>query len=298
MSRTGAVRVRAYAKINLLLRVGPRQPNGYHGLETVFQALRLHDTLVCAPTRGAFGLACDDPAVPADERNLVWKAARALWRALGRPGEPARCAVTIGKRIQLQAGLGGGSADAAAAIVALHRVWTGRLSSSELAAVAAGVGADVPYFLVGGTALGLGRGDDVYPLPDAASRWIVLACPPFGVATAEAYGWLDQDRGGGIDLAGRRAPVLAAWAGRELAVANDLEAPVVRRHPAIAALVDVLAGAGAEAAAMSGSGSTVFGVFGTERRARLAAHAAAASGAQAIVTRTAPRAWCRRALAG
>jgi 4-diphosphocytidyl-2-C-methyl-D-erythritol kinase len=292
MTDPTTVRVRAFAKINLLLGVGPRQTDGFHPLETVFQSLALHDTVTCTATRGPLVVTCDDPAVPTNGTNLAYKAASALWRAMGRSGVPRRCAIAISKHVPSAAGLGGGSADAAAAIVACHRVWRGSLSASALMNVAAEVGADVPYFLVGGTAIGLGRGDRLYPLPDIAPRWVVLACPPVGVSTAEAYGWFDEDR--------RRRRVRAmstidAWDSLPLLITNDLQGPVARRHPRIAALVAVLDAAGAEAAAMTGSGSAVFGLFEDETTGREAAHAAAGIGAHAIFTRTASRAWCRRA---
>jgi 4-diphosphocytidyl-2-C-methyl-D-erythritol kinase len=295
MTSVAAIRVRAFAKINLRLRVGARQADGYHPLETVFQSLALHDVVTCTPSRGAFRIRCEDPAVPTDERNLAWKAARALWRHLGRPGELRGCTVSIDKQIPMAAGLGGGSADAAATLAALNRLWRGGLPDAGLAAIAAGLGADVPYFFVGGTALGLGRGDDVYPLDDIGPRWVVLVCPPFGVSTAEAYGWFDADGAAGADPA-RTAGALNAWDSRCLPVENDLEAPVVRRHGAIGELAGRLAAQGAEAAAMTGSGSAVFGLFATEARARRAARDAAGAGAWATVTRTADRRTCRKML--
>jgi 4-diphosphocytidyl-2-C-methyl-D-erythritol kinase len=292
MTDSTTVRVRAFAKINLLLGVGPRQADGFHPLETVFQSLALHDTVTCTATRGRLVVTCDDPAVPADGSNLASKAAAALWRALGRSGEPRRCTIAISKQVPSAAGLGGGSSDAAATIVACHRLWGGTLSSIALMNVAAEVGADVPYFLVGGTAIGLGRGDRLYPMPDIAPRWVVLACPPVGVSTADAYGWFDEYR---RQRRVRAMSTIEAWDSLPLLITNDLQGPVARRHPRIGALVAVLEAAGAEAAAMTGSGSAVFGLFADERTARAAAHAAAASGAQAILTRTASRAWCRRA---
>jgi 4-diphosphocytidyl-2-C-methyl-D-erythritol kinase len=298
MTLSRGVRVRAFAKINLLLHVGRVNADGYHAIETVFQSLALHDTVVCTPTHAAFVLACDDPAVPLDARNVVWQAARALWQELGRSGDPEGCAVTIGKRIPMLAGLGGGSADGAAALVALHAVWKGRLTPSGLASVAARVGADVPYFLVGGTAMGLGRGDEVYPLEDLAQWWVVLACPAFGVSTADAYRWIDEDRAAGRLLADGPSAHLTVWGGRTLKIRNDLQAPVATRHGEIGHLVTLLHREGAAAAAMSGSGSTVFGLFTDESRARRAAHAAAGAGTHVTVTRTASRRWCRRALAG
>ncbi len=287
------LRARAFAKINLVLRVGARQADGYHPIETVFQSLALHDVLSCRVRRGPFGIDCDDASVPCDDRNLVWRAARALWHRLGRAGEPAGCAITITKHIPLAAGLGGGSADAAAALALLNLAWKARLSAADLGAVGASIGADVPYFFVGGTALGLGRGDDVYPLADLAPAWVVLACPPFGVSTADAYRWLDEARARGEAVTAAPA-TMAAWGARVLTLRNDLEGPVGARHGVIPALVEQLAASGARGAAMTGSGSTVFGLFGDAEAARRAGRAAAAAGAQAIITRTTGRAWCRR----
>lgn len=295
MTTSRSVRVRAFAKINLTLYVGARQADGYHALETVFQSLALHDTLTCTATRGAFVITCDDPAVPTDASNLVWNAARGLWRLLGRTGEPHGCRVAIAKQIPIAAGLGGGSADAAAALVALNRLWRGTVDGRALADLASSLGADVPYFLFGGTTLGLGRGDRLFPLVDMEPRWVVLACAPFGVSTADAYRWFDEEPSAS-DAADPGGEV--AWESGALEVHNDLQAPVCRRHPDIGALVGVLAAAGAEATAMTGSGSAVFGLFGNAARARRAARAAAVSGAPAIVTRTVSRRECQVMLTG
>ena len=294
---TTSFRVRAYAKINLSLVVGPVQTDGYHPLETVFQSLALHDTLAATVRRGVFALTCTDPGVPADTRNLVWRAAQRLWEALGRRGEPHGVAIAIDKHIPMQAGLGGGSADAAAALVVLHHIWTPRGTTIDLAAIAAGLGADVPYFLMGGTALGLGRGDDLYPLADAPPYHVVLALPGFGVSTAAAYGWLDADRAAGVTIHpgnGAAGGGLPLWPGRNLLVVNDLEASVLRRHPELARVRAALAGAGARAAAMTGSGSAVFGLFDTDARARRAAEAVAGGGTIALLTRTVDRRTCQR----
>ncbi|MCX6552862.1 MAG: 4-(cytidine 5'-diphospho)-2-C-methyl-D-erythritol kinase [Acidobacteria bacterium] len=292
---TTAFRIRACAKINLSLRVGDVRPDGFHALTTVFQSLALHDTLTVTVRRGPFALTCTDPGVPTDDRNLAWKAARAVWTALGRRGEPRDLAIDIDKHIPMQAGLGGGSSDAAAALVACHHVWTKGGRHLDLPMTAARLGADVPYFLQGGTALGLARGDELYPLVDVPPYWVVLALPPFGVPTADAYGWLDADRAATDSLhAHATQRLLPAWPGRLLAVANDLEGPVVRRHPEIGAVRDLLTRAGAAAASMTGSGSAVFGLFGTKNAADRAARAAAGAGTVAIVTRTVDRRTCQR----
>ena len=183
------VEVRAYAKINLDLRIVGRRPDGFHELRTIFQSIALHDTLVVRAVRGVFGITCDMPGVPIDRTNLVWRAADALWKAAGRRGRVRGASIELKKRVPPQAGLGGGSSDAAATLLALNALWRLRLSHDDLHAVAATLGSDVPFFLVGGTALGLGRGEQLYALPDVTPSSIVLVQPPFGVSTADAYRW-------------------------------------------------------------------------------------------------------------
>ena len=288
MTQPGPFRVRAHAKVNLTLRVGAVQADGYHPLRTVFQSLALHDTLEIRPKRGPFALTCDDPGVPIDGRNLVTRAAFGLWAALGRSGAPGGVAVHLTKHIPMQAGLGGGSADAAAALAALARVWTPRGPRVDLAPIAARLGSDVPYFLVGGAALGLGRGDELFPLVDLPAFFVVLALPGFGVPTADAYRWFDEDSEAGC-AATLGAGSIRAWRGLKLDLVNDLEGPVTRRHPVIASIRRVLNESGAAASAMTGSGSAVFGLFATRTGARRAARAVAEAGCAAILTRTVDR---------
>ena len=284
---TSRIGIRAHAKINLSLRVTGLRPDGYHGLKTVFQSLALHDSLTFEATGGPFSLSCATPGVPLDERNLVWRAARLLWTASGRDGEPAGVEARLVKRIPPQGGLGGGSADGAAALVALDALWQTEAGPGLLRELAVRLGADVPFFLCGGTALGLDRGDEVYPLEDLGRRSVVLVLPPFGVSTPEAFGWFDEDAR--AEGAGNPAGAVRLGGDIDLTVANDLQAPVSRRHPAIDALCRRLTEAGADAAAMTGSGSTVFGLFGRPERAIAAAAWLEAAGYRAIVTRTATR---------
>ena len=187
--------LKAHAKLNLDLRVLDRREDGYHELRTIFQTIALHDTVVIEETpRQRFSLVGDGSTMPLDASNLAWKAAAALWKALGRKGEPAGVRLTIRKRIPSQAGLGGGSSDAAAALIGLQRVWRASLRAPDLLSLAATLGADVPFFLVGGTALGLARGDDLYPLIDLPPRDVVIVRPSFGVSTRDAYAWLSASR--------------------------------------------------------------------------------------------------------
>jgi 4-diphosphocytidyl-2-C-methyl-D-erythritol kinase len=279
---------RAHAKVNLDLRVLGTRPDGYHELRTVFQTIELHDTIVCAPRSGPFTLKCRMPGVPLDGKNLVWRAAAALWTALGRPGEPRDTLVTIDKAIPLESGLGGGSADAAAALQALARLWGGA-PLSLLREVAGGIGADVPFFLSGGTALGLGRGEEIYPLVDLPVHWVVIVRPPYGVSTAEAYAWYDEDRAAGLREPRELQILPVPWPTRAAQMINDLEPPVVRRHPEIGELKRLLRDAGAVASAMSGSGSAVFGLFRGRAAAARAVRPLAKGGARAILTRTITR---------
>ena len=168
---------RAHAKINLDLRIVGRREDGYHDLRTMFQSLALHDRLVFRRTRGAFVIESAAADMPTDASNLVWRAAQALWSASGRADEVRGVHVTIDKRIPSQAGLGGGSSDAAAALVALNELWRARFDAGDLARLGASLGADVPYFLLGGTALGLGRGEMLYPLPDVPSMGVLVVKP-------------------------------------------------------------------------------------------------------------------------
>lgn len=277
------VSIRAHAKINLDLRVLGARPDGFHELRTVFQALALHDTIRCVPRKGPFAIECSSAGVPLDESNLIWRAAQTLWRALRRPGRVRDMVVQLEKQIPLQAGLGGGSADAAATLMALAQAWRVPVKPSQLTDVAAHIGSDVPFFLSGGTALGLGRGEEVYPLADLPRHWIVLLIPGFGVSTSEAYGWYDAER----ELS--RAPrepqhVPGPWPSRAAQMINDLEAPIAAHHPEIDQMKAALKRAGAVAAAMSGSGSTVFGLFQKRRDAVIAAEGLTGSGWRVILT--------------
>ena len=285
------MRVRAYAKVNLDLRVLGTRTDGYHELRTVFQSVALHDTLLCVARPGEFAIKCRLVAVPLDQTNLVWRAAAALWTAMGRSGEPRDVVITIKKQIPLQAGLGGGSANAAATLQALARLWGGP-PIGLVRDVAAGLGADVPYFLSGGTALGLGRGEEIYPLVDLPTHWVVIVQPPYGVSTAEAYAWYDEDRVAGLREPREPQMLPVPWPTRAAQMINDLEPPVVRRHPEIGTLKSLLRESGAVAAAMSGSGSAVFGLFRTQASAARALKAlklVSRQGARGFLTRTLSR---------
>jgi 4-diphosphocytidyl-2-C-methyl-D-erythritol kinase len=271
------VRVRAFAKINRSLRVLGTRADGYHELRTIFQSIALHDTLTIRFTPGPFRLTCNHPACPVDETNLVARAAARIWTAAGRRGAVRDVAIDLRKRIPMQAGLGGGSSDAAAALRALANRW--RVGDAKVRAAAAALGADVPYFLEGGTVLGLERGDLLFPLFDPPRAWVVLVLPNFGVSTKEAFGWFDASKGA-LALQGSGEGVALGE------ILNDLQAPVVARHPEIARIISALRRAGASQAAMSGTGSAVFGLFSSRSSAAAAAKRLASRSRRTLVTRT------------
>jgi 4-diphosphocytidyl-2-C-methyl-D-erythritol kinase len=276
----------AFAKINLDLRVLGVRPDGYHELRTTFQSIALADALTFTSIPGPFRIVCDDPDCPADSRNLVWRAAELLWRAARRSGAPRDVVVTIAKRIPIKGGLGGGSSDAAAALMALASLWGIRLTRARLHGLARAIGADVPYFLEGGTAVGQARGDRLSRLQDTPRAWVVLVVPRFGVSTGEAFGWWDAQDG-----RSRRA-------NREgrIGITNDLQRVVSRRHPIVSALVEALERHGASQASLSGSGSAVFGLFRHRAHAERAARALRRTGPRRLVllTRTLSRQECRK----
>jgi 4-diphosphocytidyl-2-C-methyl-D-erythritol kinase len=284
---------RAHAKVNLDLRVLGTRPDGFHELRTVLQTIELHDTLVSVERPGPFTVKCRMPGVPLGEDNLVYRAAAGLWKALGRSGPPKDVVVTIDKRIPIQSGLGGGSADAAAALLALARLWGGA-PLTMLREVGTAIGADVAFFLSGGTALGLGLGEEIYPLVDLPPHWIVIVRPPFGVSTAEAYSWYDDDRAAGLKETRELQMLPVPWPTRAAQMINDLEPPVLRRHPEITTLKAALREAGAVASAMSGSGSAVFGLFRSRAAAARCVKPLSKGGNQALLTRTISRAGYER----
>jgi 4-diphosphocytidyl-2-C-methyl-D-erythritol kinase len=263
--------LRPTAKINLTLRVGPPRGDGYHEVRSLMQSIALHDTVVLSERRGPLGLQCRTPGVPSDHTNLAWRAAEVLWRAMGRPGDPRDVHIRIDKAIPSQAGLGGGSANAAAALVGLNTIWGAKKSRRDLVRLAAKIGSDVPFFMQGGTAVATGRGEDLYPVDDVQRMGVVVIKPSFGVSTADAYRWLDEDRAAGVagaregavdgagDAGGRDVDL--GWATGGVPLTNDLTGPVARRHPGVREMIEACLAEGAVGAQMSGSGSAVFGLF-------------------------------------
>lgn len=287
-----AVRVRAHAKLNLDLRVVGVRDDGFHELRTIFQTLSLHDTLVVRRGSRGLELRSSSPGLPLDQTNLVWRAAEGVWSVLGRSGVPD-LVIDIDKHVPAEAGLGGGSADAAATLVALEALWDVTLDDATRQALAARLGSDVAFFLRGGSAIGRGRGEELSPLPSLPEHGVVLVKPAFGVSTREAYRWYDE--------APRHAPAdgpaprkVGDWPAALASAVNDLQAPVAARHPEIDELAGELRRAGAVLAAMSGSGSAVFGLFRTMEDAERVAQTLVRAGRTVVVTTTLDEAGYRR----
>ena len=253
------MQVRSYAKINWTLDVLFKREDGFHELRTIYQTVSLHDTLNITATIGQLEILCNDPRVPTDETNLVFKAA-ALLRETAGISKGAR--IEIEKRIPVAGGLGGGSSNAAATLLALVKLWQVEIDDRTLFQIAARLGSDVPFFLIGGTALGVGRGEEVYAIEQAQCEHLLLVNPGFGVSTRDAYEKLSR-----LTRAGSPSNIpftlLAAKgvSGLPLVARNDLEENVLAAHPEIAEVKRRLLSLGARHAQMSGSGATVFGVF-------------------------------------
>jgi 4-diphosphocytidyl-2-C-methyl-D-erythritol kinase len=342
--------VRSFSKINLGLAIGPMRADGFHGLATCYQTLAAHDLVTVAAKAAAktsLHLTSNDDRVPTDDRNTAWKMAE---RALDAMKTHANVHIHIEKRLPVQGGLGAGSANAVAALLGLehelaHSGATA-LSGQDRLRMAAEVGSDVPLFLIGGTVLGVGRGEQVFPLPSIPPSECVLALPEAAVSTPEAYrewdvlqrtgrgapgstmveeltGESGSDRlialsralasafvprlSGGLsdgvsphssgvsapggDLAGSRNPLLALV---RTGIENDFEEVVFRQHPSLGNIKRILAGSSspeeaAVYAALSGSGSALFGLYGTADAAAAAESRLREAGIRSLRTLTLPR---------
>lgn len=271
--RGAVVEVAAPAKLNLALLVGPLRPDGFHEIASLMLPVTLADRIVVERTPGAgLDVACD---VAPGEQNLAAKLVRELETRLERAFEVR---VTITKHVPHGGGLGGGSSDAAATLVALERLFDLDLSTRLRYEVAAAVGSDVPFFLWPGPQLAMGRGQVLKPV-ELPELDLVIAVPDLGLSTAAVYGWRDEDAETALKQFAPRAAELAsavqaaAVADVAALVRNDLEPSVVARRPEVGALRDRLLAAGALAAAMTGSGAAVFGLFATAAEARKAREA-------------------------
>lgn len=277
------IRVEAPAKINIHLRVYGRRADGYHGILSIFQAVSLSDAIVIRSLKEPDLLEIGGELGCPVQSSTVYKAAL-VYREM--TGSRTGLAISVEKRVPIGAGLGGGSSDAAATLAGLELLLGGGLRREELSSAAAGIGSDVPFFLEGGAAIVSGRGEELRSIPARTDYSLVIVYPGVSVSTAEAYGLLDRDRPDDSsepdpradELERRYLGPLADWD-----FANSFEPVIGRVHRGIADARDELLRLGASFAAMSGSGSAVFGAFRDWEMARLARDSMGEGGRKAFL---------------
>jgi len=313
--------LRAFAKINIGLRIGPRRDDGFHELRTVYQTVELHDVIRVQAARGiGIEIRCNRPEVPLDETNTCWRVAERVLKILKRR---AKITITITKNLPVQGGLGAGSSNAVATMLALEKELEQSLEAAQRVEIAAAVGSDVPLFLVGGTILGIGRGEQVFPLVEMPSMPCVIATPAISVSTPKAFkDWdekfdstshvansklTEKSASGTIKkfstsvftwLMGTTAGVPAKSGDRgetplldlvRAGIENDFERVVFPQYPELRDVKRVLEREGAKYASLSGSGSSVYGLFESIEAAEKAAGKLNANGVAAQATRTITR---------
>jgi len=270
------VRIPAFAKINLRLDILGKRADGFHELQTIFQTISLHDELrLQASRRPGITLSIEGnrplSAEPA-EKNLVYRAVNALRGELKIRGGVK---IELKKTIPAGRGLGGGSSDAAAALLGYLRFTEKKLSSARLMEIGASLGADVPFFLLGGRALGVNKGDEIYPLPDIPRLHVLVVSPQeIHVPTPEAYRWVKARPHALTKSAGTSKLFefcALCWSAQGSGLSNDFERAVFRRYPRLDQIKRELLQRGAAEASLAGSGSAVFGVFPNPAMARRAA---------------------------
>ena len=258
-----SVTLPSFAKINLHLQVIGRRADGFHDLCTVFQTISLHDTMTVAAA-DEIRMTCGADAIPADERNLVVRAALALQACHG-----VRCGASIHleKRIPAPGGLGGGSSNAAVALLALRKLWGLDVTLEDLHPIAAKLGSDVPFFLYGGTALGMGRGEIVEPIDDFTENYMLVVTPDVAVATRDAFKRL-KARALTKQESKRKLQIcrfdLESADFKYTSFKNDFEISVFAAYPEVERVKNTLLDLGADRAMLSGSGGSVFAVFDKE----------------------------------
>ena len=261
MTSPKKLRFKTPAKINLGLHIHEKRDDGFHELETLFQMVAWFDELEVEETSEKVELFCDTPGVPDNENNLVMKAVRLLQNHF-----PKKCSgvkIKLQKNIPFGAGLGGGSGNAAGALLALNHLWGLSLPRSELIHIASNLGSDVPFFLMSPCAIGKGKGEILEPIESPIKFYILMIYPGFPIATAWVYSNLKMK----LTKTKNNISILANFLMRSdfarmgAALCNDLEPVVFKRYPEILEIKNELLNLGAEGALLSGSGSAVFGVF-------------------------------------
>jgi 4-diphosphocytidyl-2-C-methyl-D-erythritol kinase len=320
----------SFAKINLGLKIGPARADGFHELRTIYQTIALHDTIKVDVQRGTgIEIRCKDPRVPRDESNTCYRIADRVLRTLKERG---KVIIQIEKHLPVQGGLGAASSNAVATMLALERELGMELAAEDRPAIAAEVGSDLPLFLMGGTVLGVDRGQEVYPLQDLPTMHLVVVTPPVGVSTPKAFADWDSLVGREAELthAGAAgtikqfASAVYTWLNKgflsqavpasgvpavggdraetplldlvRAGIENDFERVVFPEHPDLREAKRVLEREGAQYASLSGSGSTLYGVFAAANDARAAAERIGVAGYSAVSTTSITRAeyWKRQ----
>ena len=301
--------VRSFAKINLGLCIGARRDDGFHELLTIYQTIGLHDVIRVTIGRGSgIEIQCADPRVPRDESNTCYRIVEKAMPSLKAKG---RVTIEIEKRLPVQGGLGGASANAGAVLLGLERALKKSLPAQERLRMTAEVGSDLPLFLVGGTILGIGRGEQVYPLEDFPATACVIVTPEVGVSTPRAFAewdrkltlpkasdrmielgrglsaWLGDSYSGAPFRRGRRENPLLELV--RAGIKNDFEQVVFPEYPELSEAKRALERAGAKYASLSGSGSTLYGLFASKDAASAAMTKLRKQGWAAQVTVTLPR---------
>jgi len=324
------ISVPSFAKINLGLKIGARRPDGFHELRTIYQTLELHDVIrVDVQSGSSLEIGCDDPRVPLDRTNTCYKIAGLVTNSAAASG---KVVIEIQKHLPVQGGLGAASSNAVVTMLAMERALGIQLSSAEKQRIAAEVGSDLPLFLIGGTVLGIGRGEEVYGLPDLPTLHLVIVTPAVGVSTPRAFArwdeWIAQQpeltHPAGTGTISEFSQRVFAWlskgiprveAARQAAasgekagpasgvpagggdraetplldfvrtgIENDFERVVFPEYPELREVKELLWREGAQFASLSGSGSTLYGVFASADDASAAAERMRAAGHAAVAT--------------
>ncbi|MFI5086880.1 MAG: 4-(cytidine 5'-diphospho)-2-C-methyl-D-erythritol kinase [Terriglobales bacterium] len=309
--------LRAFAKINLGLYIGPRRADGFHELRTVYQTIDFYDSVRVSAGPGAgIEIRCENPQVPRDETNTCWRIAERVMKALK---QRRRVVIQIEKNLPVQGGLGAGSSDAVATMLGLERELGLPLSAHDKLAIATEIGSDVPLFLVGGTVLGIGHGEQVLPLPELPPMAVTVATPNVGVSTPKAFADWDtlaasENAALTPGSAASRIDVFShsmfVWLAGSLSgvpvkdrdqaetplldlvragIENDFERVVFPQYPELREVKRVLEREGAKYASLSGSGSALYGIFDSPKAAEQAAAALKAKGIEARATMTLSR---------
>lgn len=283
------VKAKAYAKLNISLDVLARRADGYHELRSVMQSVGLCDTIRITSAENGLCVKTNRAYLPSDEKNMAAKAAAAFLRHTGIECEGLM--IEIDKKIPVCAGLGGGSSDAAAVLRALNKAYAAGLSAGQLQTIAATLGSDVPFCVVGGTSLAQGRGEELTPLPDIPVFYVVICKPVFSVSTPELFSRvrcekirLRPDMDGLIDAIARKDQK-----GIARRVFNVLEDALPKGGDEIREIKGTLIDCGAMGASMSGSGSSVFGLFDSEENAVYAFRVLKSRFTDTFLTKTTPR---------